>query len=127
MALPSKISFWRPCYRGVNGGWAEWAIDNQYIDFDSLLPLNFKSFWRNKIETKYVHVRLVSTYYVFCASPMFTYELQIFLFKGGPKIAVKTTSYCHFFLSPILVRKGISQSQKCDRIREQLDSSRRRR
>ena len=27
-------------------------IDNQYIDFDSTLPLEFESFWRNKIETK---------------------------------------------------------------------------
>ena len=31
-------------------------IDNQYIDFESTLPPEFERFWRNKTETKYVHM-----------------------------------------------------------------------
>ena len=54
------------------------GIDDQYIDFDSTLPLEFESFWRNKTETKYV--RLVSTYLQFlCESNIFTGVLKFTL------------------------------------------------
>ena len=45
------------------------TIDKQYIDFDSTLPPEFKSFWRNKTETKYL--RLVSTYLHFLGESNF--------------------------------------------------------
>ena len=32
------------------------CIDDQYIGFDSNSPPEFESFWRNKNETKYIHM-----------------------------------------------------------------------